>query len=188
MNFCSNCGHSISVLIPEDDNRERYCCGNCGAIHYVNPRIIVGTLPVWEDKLMICKRGIEPRVGLWTLPAGFMELGETTEEGAIRETWEETRAQVDIQHLHGVYNIPQIDQVYFIYLAQMRSPKFELTPESTQIELIDKVDIPWDKIAFPVIKQALTQYVEQGPAAFSEVHHSEILIPRFGERIKPKLF
>ena len=188
MKFCSNCGHPISILIPEGDNRERHCCGNCGAIHYFNPRMIVGTLPIWEDKIMICKRGIEPRAGLWTLPAGFMELGETTEEGAIRETWEETRAKVEIQHLHGIYNIPQIDQVYFIYLAQMQSPAYELTPESTQIELVRKEDIPWDDIAFAVIKKALQDYIEGSPTPHNTVHHKDLLVPRLGERIKPKLY
>lgn len=174
MNYCSQCGHAITLLIPNGDDRERHCCGNCGSIHYFNPRIIVGCLPVWEDRIMLCKRGIEPRLGYWTLPAGFMELGETTEQGAIRETWEESRAEVDIERLHGIYNIPHIDQVYFIYLARMRSAKFEITPESSEIELFRIKDIPWDSLAFRVMNKALEHYIEDTPAAFTEVHHAEI--------------
>ncbi len=134
----------------------------------------MGCLPIWEDKILLCKRGIEPRLGFWTLPAGFMELGETTEQGAIRETWEESRAEVDIERLHGIYNIPHIDQVYFIYLAKMRSPNFEVTPESSKIELLGIEDIPWDNLAFRVMSEALQHYIEDKPAAFTEVHHAVI--------------
>lgn len=174
MNYCSDCGQTISLLVPKGDDRERHCCGNCGSIHYFNPRIIVGCLPIWEDKILLCKRGIEPRLGYWTLPAGFMELGETTEQGAIRETWEESRAEVDIERLHGIYNIPHIDQVYFIYLAKMRSPHFEVTPESSKIELLGIEDIPWDNLAFRVMNEALQHYIEDKPAAFTDVHHAVI--------------
>ncbi len=174
MNYCSHCGHAITLLVPQGDDRERHCCGNCGSIHYFNPRIIVGCLPIWEDRILLCKRGIEPRLGYWTLPAGFLELGETTEQGAIRETREETRAEVDIQRLHGVYNIPHIDQVYFIYLAKMRSPYFEVTPESSQIELVKADEIPWDDLAFKVMNETLKNYLEDTPATYTDVHHVQI--------------
>ena len=130
---------------------------------------------------MLCKRGIEPRKDYWTLPGGFMELGETTEQGAVRETWEETRAQVEIANLHGIYNIPQINQVYFIYKARMLSPDFELTLESTEIKLLGPNEIPWDEIAFTVMKKALQQYVNQevpGNTGF----YSEVI--RFGKAEK----
>lgn len=184
MNFCSNCGHAITVLVPQGDNRERHCCGNCGSIHYLNPRIIVGCLPIWEDKILLCKRGIEPRKDLWTLPAGFMELGETTEEGALRETWEETRANVQIERLHGIYNIPQIDQVYFMYLAQMRSPDFQTTPESTEIKLMHPDEIPWEDLAFKVIKKTLRQYVEDHETDYGDIFHSNIEVPGWGKNKK----
>ena len=125
----------------------------------------------------MCRRGIEPRRGYWTLPAGFMELGETTEEGAVRETWEETRAQVDIKHLHGVYNIPEISQVYMIYLAQMRSPDFEVTPESTEIKLCLPNEIPWSDIAFWVMKMALEQYLGDDQPDYKQVFHRDLRFP-----------
>lgn len=174
MNYCGNCGHSISLQIPDGDDRERHCCNSCGSIHYFNPRIIVACLPIWKNRIMLCKRGIEPRLGYWTLPGGFMELGETTEQGAARETWEETRAEVDIQHLHGIYNMPQINQVYFVYKANMKSPDFELTPESTEIKLVAPEDIPWDLLAFKVMHKALKQYVNNDPTGNDGIHHEVI--------------
>lgn len=146
--------------VPEDDDRERHCCHGCDTIHYENPKIIVACIPRWEDKIMLCKRGIEPRLGYWTIPGGFMELAETTEQGAARETFEETRAVVDIAALHGVYNIPFVNQVYLVYLADMRSPDFEITPESTEIKLLNPKDIPWDDLAFKAIAKSLRQYVD----------------------------
>lgn len=178
MKYCANCGHQITLLVPKGDDRERHCCGDCGSIHYINPRIIVGCLPIWDDKIMICRRGIEPQLGYWTLPAGFMELGETTEQGAIRETFEETRAEVEIEHLHGIYNIPQIDQVYFLYRAKMTSAKFEITPESTEIKLVSPQQIPWDELAFEVMKTALKQYADNEPSNHPDFHHQQIDIPR----------
>ncbi len=123
---------------------------------------------------MICRRGIEPQHGYWTIPGGFMEINETTEEGAIRETWEETRAKVEIDRLHGVYNMPEIDQVYFVYLANMLTPDFEHTPESTEIRLVKPSEIPWDEIAFRVLEKALRQYVEQTAYPKHGVHHETV--------------
>lgn len=160
MKYCSICAAPLEVRIPDDDDRPRHCCTGCGAVHYLNPKVIVGCIPIWEEKILMCKRGIEPRLGYWTLPGGFMELNETTDEGAARETWEETRAKVDIQHLHGVYNIPHINQVYFFYLAKMRTPDFEITPESTEIKLVTKDEIPWEHLAFGVVEKALRQYLD----------------------------
>lgn len=179
MNYCGNCSHPITIKVPDGDDRERHCCDHCGSIHYFNPRIIVASLPIWEEKVLLCKRGIEPRLGYWTLPGGFMELGETTEEGAIRETWEETRAKINVQGLHGIYNLPQIDQVYFIYLAEMQSPEFELTPESTDIKLFDVEDIPWDEMAFTVMKKALKHYIEKHPENQDTFHD----VIRFNKKV-----
>jgi len=174
MNYCGNCGHSITIQVPDGDDRERHCCNSCGSIHYFNPRIIVACLPVWEGKIMLCRRGIEPRKGYWTLPGGFMELNETTEDGAIRETWEETKAEVEIERLQGIYNMPQINQVYFVYLAKMKSAHYEITPESTEIELVDPKDIPWDKLAFRVMKKVLEQFVNEETPGNPEIHHDTI--------------
>lgn len=174
MNYCGTCGQPTEKKIPEGDDRERHCCEACGHIHYYNPKMIVVCLPRWQDKVLMCKRGIEPRHGFWTLPGGFMELDETTEQGAIRETWEETRAEVEIERLHGVYNMPQINQVYFVYLANMLTPYFETTPESTDIQLLEHHEIPWDQLAFKVIKTALQQYVDDQPYGNNGVHHDVI--------------
>lgn len=174
MNYCSNCGHPITIKIPEGDDRERHCCDSCGQIHYFNPRPIVACLPRWQGKIMLCKRGIEPRLGYWTIPGGFMELGETTEQGAIRETWEETRAKVTIERLFGVYNMPQINQVYFVYLADLTEPVFETTVESTEIKLLSPDEIPWDDIAFRVINTSLRQYVDDACTGRDGVHHDVV--------------
>ena len=119
MKYCSVCSGAIELRIPSDDDRERFVCTVCEHIHYINPRIIVGCLPVFEDKVLLCKRAIEPRYGLWTLPAGFMENGETTAEGAARETWEEARARVDDLELYRVFDVPYISQVYMFYLCRL---------------------------------------------------------------------
>ena len=174
MKYCSQCGHTITMKIPEGDDRERHCCDNCGYIHYFNPRVIVTCLPRWENKIMLCRRGIEPRLGFWTIPGGFMELDETTEQGAVRETWEETKAKVNIDRLFGVYNMPQINQVYFVYLASLTEPKFELTPESTEIRFFEASEIPWDDIAFRVIEKSLRQYVNDEKIGEHGVHHDVV--------------
>ena len=174
MKYCSNCASPLEYRVPEYDDRERHCCPSCGHIHYINPKVIVGCLPIWEDKILMCKRGIEPRKGYWTLPGGFMEVDETTEQGALRETWEEARVQADIVKLHGIYNIPHINQVYFFYLANMLSPDFETTFESTEIKLYDKTEIPWDQLAFKVVELALKQYMSGDGEIQSPYFHSEI--------------
>jgi len=177
VNFCGNCGHPVTIKIPEGDDRDRHCCDSCGYIHYYNPKIIVTCIPRWEDKILLCKRGIEPRLGYWTIPGGFMEVKETTEEGAIRETWEECRARVDISRLHGIYNVPHINQVYFVYLADMTSPEFETTLESTELRLATLNDIPWDDIAFKVIGEALKQYVNDVAHGFEGIHQDTLIHP-----------
>lgn len=160
MKFCSDCGGSIALRVPLGDDRERFVCEACDAIHYVNPRVIVGCLPVYEDKVLMCKRAIEPRHGYWTLPAGFMENGETTEQGAARETWEEARAQVRNLHLYRVFDVPYISQVYMFYRCEVEDGLFGVGPESLESGLYGEDEIPWDNIAFPVVKKALRAYFE----------------------------
>lgn len=160
MKFCSECAGSITFRIPEDDDRDRYVCDDCGVIHYINPRVIVGCLPVYEDKVLLCKRAIEPRYGYWTLPAGFMENGETTEEGAARETWEEARARVSNQHLYRVFDVPYISQVYMFYRCTLDEGLFGVGPESLETALYSEQEIPWDEIAFPVVRETLEAFFD----------------------------
>lgn len=125
MKFCSVCGHEVIARIPPGDNRERFVCDQCGTIHYQNPRNVVGTVPVWGEQVLLCRRAIEPRYGYWTLPAGFMEMGETTAEAAARETLEEAGARVEVQTLFTLLNVPQVHQVHLFYLARLVDPGFE---------------------------------------------------------------
>ena len=158
MKFCSHCGHSVVFEIPAGDDRPRHLCRDCGAIHYVNPRVIVGTLPYLGDQVLLCKRAIEPRHGLWTLPAGFMENGESSEQGALRESWEEARANLRVDELFSVYDIPHINQVYLIYRGELTDTDFGPGPESLEVALFDEKDIPWEEMAFPVMTQTLQHY------------------------------
>lgn len=160
MNFCSHCGNSVHVAIPEGDNRPRHICDSCGTIHYQNPRIIAGCLPVYEDKVLLCRRAIEPRLGFWTLPAGFMENGESTEEAALRETYEEAVAEVEIQSLYTVTSILHVNQVQMFYLAHMPKPEFDISSESLEVALFAENEIPWDELAFQTIRNALRFYFD----------------------------
>jgi len=160
MKFCSNCGSKVSLKIPKGDTHARYVCDSCHVIHYQNPRMVVGCLPIWQDKILICKRAIEPKYGLWTLPAGFMENGETVEQGALRETTEEAGAEVEIIRLHALYSLPQVNQVYAIYLAKMQSTHFNAGFETLECKLVAIDEIPWSKIAFSAIRFSLEKYVQ----------------------------
>ena len=160
MKFCTECGTRVEMRIPDGDDRERAVCPACGHIHYVNPRVIVGCLPVYEDKVLLCKRAIEPRYGYWTLPAGFMENGETTAEGAARETWEEARGKVTDLELYRVFDVPYISQVYMFYRCNLVDGEFGVGPESLESDLYTEDQIPWDEIAFPVVKQSLKAYFD----------------------------
>lgn len=174
MKFCSNCGGDIERKIPDDDNRERYVCLGCEIIHYQNPNIVAGTIPVWRDKVLLCKRAIEPRYGYWTLPAGFMENQETTEEGAMRETWEEAEAKVNLQGLFSVISVPQIDQVHMFFLAELREESFSAGQESLEVKLFTEDEIPWDEIAFPTVKRTLKHFFEDRAKGSFGTHVSDI--------------
>jgi ADP-ribose pyrophosphatase YjhB (NUDIX family) len=158
MKFCTQCGEEVHLKTPEDDNRERHVCKTCGEIHYFNPKNVVGTIPLWEDKILLCRRAIEPRKNYWTLPAGFLELHETTAEGAVRETLEETGANVHIKGLFTILNVPHIGQIHWFYIALMTSPDFSpFTSESTEVALFSEAEIPWDDLAFLTVKTCLRQ-------------------------------
>ena len=141
--------------IPDDDNRQRYVCEACGEIFYENPKIIAGCVPIWGDQVLLCKRAIEPRYGWWTLPAGFMENGETTMEAAARETLEEASTQVEILDLFAVFNLPQINQVYMMFQAVLPTLEFSPGSESLECKLYHEQEIPWSELAFPTITHTL---------------------------------
>lgn len=158
MKFCSECASPLILRIPADDSRERYVCEQCGTVHYENPRNVVGSIPVYGDKVLLCRRAIEPRYGYWTLPAGFLEIGETCSAGAVRETLEEAGATVDIGPLFSLLDVVHAEQVHLFYLAQMRTPEFEAGVESLEVGLFLEKDIPWQELAFPTVKQTLEWY------------------------------
>jgi len=161
MKYCSLCGsQQMRYDIPEGDNRPRYWCSACNAIHYQNPKIIVGTVPVWQGKILLCKRDIEPRKNYWTLPAGFMENGETMQEGAARETWEEACASVAVKDLYAMFNLPHIYQVYVFFLAEMINGDYGIGEESNDVGLFLPSEIPWDELAFPTVGRTLKYFVE----------------------------
>jgi len=161
MNFCSDCGSNrIAQGTPANDNRLRWICPDCQRVFYQNPDMIVGTLPIWEDKILLCRRAIKPRHGLWTLPAGFLENGESAEDGAARETYEESGAEVDVLALHTLFNVPQVNQIYMLFLAKIRVPEFPFGPETSEILLAEPDEIPWDDLAFQSVRFALERWCE----------------------------
>ncbi|MGD2119274.1 MAG: NUDIX hydrolase [Chromatiales bacterium] len=155
MNFCSHCGETVTLLIPAGDNRPRHVCQACGAIHYQNPKIVTGCIPVRDDRVLLCKRAIEPRYGLWTLPAGFMENGESSQQGAAREAAEEANARLRVTQLYTTFNLPHINQVYLFFLSDLLDEDFSAGDESLEVALFEEADIPWDELAFPVVTETL---------------------------------
>ncbi len=161
MKYCSHCGsQKVSFHIPPGDNRARHVCGDCSEIFYQNPRIICGSLVHKDETILLCKRGIAPREGYWTLPAGFMENGETTSAAAHRETWEEAQAEVHSDQLYCIFNLPHINQVYFFYLGHLVDNEYGAGEETTETKLFHMDDIPWKELAFPTIERALSLYIE----------------------------
>ena len=161
MRYCSKCGSDqIDFKVPVGDNIKRYVCSACDSIFYTNPNLIVGTICIKGDQILLCKRNSEPRFGLWTLPAGFMENSETLQEGALRETKEETQASPKIIAPYSAFSLTHISQVHFFYLADLGNESFGPTSESSAVELFDEKDIPWDQIAFPTVTKTLKYYFE----------------------------
>jgi ADP-ribose pyrophosphatase YjhB (NUDIX family) len=161
LRYCSKCGSDqIDFKVPVGDNIKRYVCSACDSIFYTNPNLIVGTICIKGDQILLCKRNIEPRFGLWTLPAGFMENSETLQEGALRETKEETQASPKIIAPYSAFSLTHISQVHFFYLADLGNESFGPTSESSAVELFDEKDIPWDQIAFPTVTKTLKYYFE----------------------------
>jgi ADP-ribose pyrophosphatase YjhB (NUDIX family) len=158
MKFCSNCGSAVALKIPAGDTLLRHVCDACGTIHYQNPKMIVGCIAEWESRILLCRRAIEPRHGLWTVPAGFMENDETTAQGAVRETLEEANARVEIGPLYAMYNIPHINQVYILFRARLLDLDFSAGSESLEVRLFNEAEVPWDQLAFATVRNTLTHY------------------------------
>ena len=170
MKFCSDCGAAVSLKIPAGDSLPRYVCDACATIHYQNPKMIVGCIAEWENRILLCRRAIEPRMGLWTVPAGFMENGETTAQGAARETLEEANARVEVGPLYAMYNIPHINQVYILFRARLLDLDFSAGTESLEVKLFDEADIPWEQIAFATVRNTLTHYYTDRKAGEYRFH------------------
>jgi len=181
MNYCSHCGARVFLRIPSGDDRPRYVCDGCGRIHYQNPKVVVGCIPRWKDRVLLCRRAIEPRLGLWTLPAGFMENGETTQQGATRETLEEARARVVIEAPYALFNLPHISQVYLLFRSRLLDLEFGPGPESLEVRLFSSAEIPWDELAFPVIKETLALFERDRREKRFELRFGDIL--RLGDEI-----
>lgn len=172
---CQNCGTAVEYRVPPDDNRDRAVCPSCGHIHYVNPLNVVGTLPVWGEQVLLCRRNIEPRYGFWTLPAGFMELGETTEEGARRETDEEAGARIELQGLYTVLNVVSAGQVHLYYRARLLDTNFAPGPETIEAQLFHEHEIPWDQLAFRTVRETLKHYFADRKTERFGVHCGDIV-------------
>jgi ADP-ribose pyrophosphatase YjhB (NUDIX family) len=175
--YCSRCGHAIARRVPAGDSRSRDCCDDCGTIHYVNPRLVVGTIPVWEDRVLLCRRAIEPRLGLWTLPAGFLEVGESTVEGAARETLEEAGAQIEMGELFSMIDVPYIEQVHLFFRARLLDTDFAAGEESLEVRLFAESEIPWHALAFRTVATTLRLYFADRAAGQFGLHVQAITAP-----------
>ena len=171
---CKVCGAPTLYTVPADDNRERATCTVCHTIHYENPINVVGTVPVWGEQVLLCRRNIEPRHGFWTLPAGFLELGESTSEGALRETVEEAGARIELQGLFTVLNVVRVGQLHLYYRARLHDTRFAPGPETIEAQLFDEADIPWDELAFRTVRETLKRYFEDRRSGVFGVHCADI--------------
>jgi len=171
MNYCSHCGEPVSSRVPEGDNRQRFVCEACGIVHYQNPNNVAGAILTWEDKVLLCKRAIEPCYGLWTLPAGFMENNESVHQAAARESIEEANAKPGHLSLFGVFSLPYISQVYLMFSGKLLTDQISPGIESLEVGLYTRVEIPWGEIAFPVVTHSLKLFFEHG-AHSGKVHQA----------------
>ncbi|MFK8015945.1 MAG: NUDIX hydrolase [Gammaproteobacteria bacterium] len=174
MKFCSDCGHAVDMTVPSGDNRLRAVCPACGIVHYENPKMVLGCIPVWEDKILLCKRAIEPRYGFWTVPAGFMENDESLAQAAARETFEEATADVQIGDLHAVVDVVHARQVHIFFHATLPVLKFAPGIESLETELFTEDQIPWQDIAFPSTTFALKTFFADRAKGIRQVHRTEL--------------
>ena len=174
MKYCSECGKPVAHRVPEGDNLPRHICDHCNTIHYQNPKLVVGCLPVWEQQVLLCKRAIEPCYGLWTLPAGFMENQESLEEAALRESREEANARLEIENIYSIISLPHINQVYVLYRAKLLDLDFYAGPESLDVQLFSEEEIPWQQLAFKTIENTLRHFFEDRKQGSFPVHNGVI--------------
>lgn len=173
--FCRNCGTAVEDRVPDDgDTKIRAVCPSCKTIHYENPLNVVGTVPIWGNKVLLCKRNIEPRFGKWTLPAGFLEIGESLAEGAARETHEEAGAEFEIEELFSIMNVPRVGQVHIFYKARLLSDVFNPGFETIEAKLFEEHEIPWDELAFKTVKETLAFYFQDRQQGKYQLHQSVI--------------
>jgi ADP-ribose pyrophosphatase YjhB (NUDIX family) len=171
---CKACGGPVEYRVPADDNRDRATCTLCGHVHYENPLNVVGTVPAWGDEVLLCRRNIEPRYGLWTLPAGFMELGETVAEGAVRETVEEAGARIELEGLYAVLNVVKVGQVHLFYRARLLDTDFAPGPETIEARLFREDAVPWEEIAFRTVRETLRRYFDDRRRGAFGLHCADV--------------
>jgi ADP-ribose pyrophosphatase YjhB (NUDIX family) len=177
IHFCNSCGAKVAHRVPDGDTLVRAVCDACGTIQYENPKVVVGCVPVHGDRILICKRAIEPRYGRWTLPAGFMENGETAAEGAMREAMEEANAQVQIEELYTVFSVPHISQVHMMFRARLLNDDFHAGTESLEVKLVTADEIPWEELAFTVVRNTLRHFLEDRARGAFAPHFGDIRAP-----------
>ncbi len=177
MNFCSNCGAPVVSKVPDGDQRPRFVCTRCGTIHYKNPLLVLGCVPEWGDRILLCRRAIEPRLGFWTVPAGFMENGETLQHAAARECYEEALATVEIGSLLAVVSVTHAAQVHMMFRARLLKPEFGAGAESLEVGLFSEAEIPWSELAFPSGEFTLRKYYEDRAAGREDHHFTELNRP-----------
>lgn len=182
MKHCTQCGSLVEMNVPAGDDRPRHVCTNCGFIHYHNPKLVVGTIPIWQDKILLVKRAIEPRLGKWTLPAGYLENGESVVDGARRETTEEAKADLGELTPFGVFNMTQIDQIYFMFYGKLNSTNFGPGTESLEAALFTEDEIPWDEMAFKVIHHTLKLFLQDRKNNHFTFHMEDIFFDRSKKR------
>jgi len=172
---CRDCGTPVAYRLPDDgDTRERAVCPACNTVHYQNPLNVVGTVPYWEDRVLLCKRNIEPRWGKWTLPAGFMELGESVAQGAARETVEEAGAEFEMEELLSILSVPRVGQVHLFFRARLLSERFDPGPETIEARLFAEHEIPWEEIAFRTVRETLERYFSDRKSGRFGLHTLDI--------------
>jgi ADP-ribose pyrophosphatase YjhB (NUDIX family) len=171
---CNLCGGRVDDVVPPGDTHVRAVCSVCAHVQYQNPHNIVGTVPVWQGRVLLCRRAIEPRHGFWTLPAGFMELGETTAQGALRETQEEAGLDVELDGLYCIANVKPVSQVYLLYRARMLSPHWNPGPETLEAALFGPDDVPWEQIAFRTVRETLKRFFADQQRGSYALHHFDI--------------
>lgn len=180
VNFCPACGAAVEFRCPDDDDRPRHICTACNVIHYQNPNLVIGSIPEWQEKILLCRRAIEPRYGLWTLPGGFMENGESTTGAAIRETLEEANARIEIGDLYSMYSLPHINQVHLLFRATLLDLDFSSGQESLEVRLFREEEIPWNELAFRPVRLSLEHYFADRRRGQFNFHIGEITASAHG--------